>query len=67
MEVVRTNVRDTSILAFFGEVHPTLTERQEQVLNVFYEHPDRDFSNMELAQQELGWSVNRVTGRTHEL
>lgn len=63
----RTNVRDTSILAFFGEVKPTLSQRQEQVLAVFFENPDqKDFSNMELAGK-LEWSINRVTPRTHEL
>ena len=59
-------MRDTSLQAFFGEVKPTLSQRQEQVINIFFEHPDKDHTNMELAGK-LEWSINRVTPRTHEL
>ena len=63
---MKTHVRDTSLIAFFGEVLPTLTRRQEQVLDIFFELPDDDLTNMEVATK-LGWSINRVTGRTNEL
>jgi len=63
---MKTRVRDTSLRAFFGEVLPTLTNRQQQVIDIFFEFPDFDFSNRELAE-ELGWDINRVTPRTHEL
>jgi succinate dehydrogenase flavin-adding protein (antitoxin of CptAB toxin-antitoxin module) len=62
----RRDVRDTSLDAYFGEVLEKLGECQSRVLDVFYENPDRDFTNMELAQY-LGWSVNRVTPRVYEL
>ena len=60
------NIQPTSLEAYFGEVLPTLNERQGQVLNIFLENPAMDFTNMELAD-ELGWSINRVTPRVYEL
>jgi len=59
-------LRETSLDVYFDEVLPTLGARQKQVLNVFFENPGRDFSNMELAEY-LNWSINRVTPRTYEL
>lgn len=60
------NVAETSIHAYMNEVAPTLGARQITVAEVFERAPDRDFSNSEIGQA-LGWSVNRVTGRTNEL
>jgi len=61
-----TQVRDTSLEAYFGEVVPKLSQMQAEVLTVFYDNPVLDFTNMEVAE-ELGWSINRVTPRTYEL
>jgi len=60
------SIQSTSLEVYFGEVLPTLNERQGQVLNVFLENPAMDFTNMELSE-ELGWSINRVTPRVYEL
>lgn len=61
-----TSMQSTSLEVYFGEVLPTLNERQGQVLDIFIENPAMDFTNMELAE-ELGWSINRVTPRVYEL
>lgn len=50
-----TKMRDTSLEAYFDEVVPTLGARQSQVLDVFYENPGRDFTNMELSR--YGWKT----------
>ena len=61
-----TGMQSTSLEVFFGEVLPSLSERQGQVLDIFLENPVLDFTNMELSA-ELGWSINRVTPRVYEL
>jgi len=61
-----TQMRGTSLEAYFGEVVPKLSQMQSEVLRVFYDNPTLDLTNMELSE-ELGWSINRVTPRTYEL
>ena len=61
-----SGVQPTSLEAYFEKVLPKLAECQQRVLDVFYENPDRDWTNMELAEY-LGWSVNRVCPRVLEL
>ena len=60
-----TNMQDTSLLAY-EQVTPKIGSRQREVMQVFWLHPNCNFTNMELAQ-ELGWSINRVTPRVKEL
>lgn len=59
-------MRETSLYAYLNKVLLDLPERQRQVLDVFFEYPNRDFTNMELAER-LGWSINRVTPCVYEL
>lgn len=56
-------VVQTSILAF-ERITPTLQERESMVFEAVRQLGVA--SNMEIARQ-LGWSVNRVTGRTYSL
>ena len=61
-----TSMQPTSLEAFEA-IKPKLGQAQQRVLDVFYENPDiRDWTNAELASN-LGWSINRVTGRVYEL
>ena len=59
-------MRSTSLEAYFGEVVPKLSQMQSAVLKVFFDNPAMDLTNMEIAD-DLGWSINRVTGRTYEM
>lgn len=59
-------IRDTSLKSYLNEIAPTLGARQVAVLEVFEAHPDKDFTNAELSRA-LGWEINRVTPRVHEL
>lgn len=59
-----TNVRDTSLRAFYGEIKQDLGQRHQQVLWAFTQR--ENFSNCELAHF-LGWEINRVTPRVKEL
>lgn len=54
---------DTSRTAY-REVIPTLNERQAVVLSLL--EGSRPLTNTEIADQ-LGWEINRVTPRIHEL
>lgn len=57
-------LQTTSLFAYRNEVRPTLSARQEAVMDVLADH--EDMTNSEIAQA-LGWSINRITGRTNEL
>jgi len=61
---MKTNVQPTSLEAYHEKV--LLPECQEQVLDVFFENPGRDFTNQEIAKA-LGWEICSITGRTFEL
>lgn len=63
---MRTHVQDTSIKAFM-EIKHRIGEKQQQLLNVFYENPAKDFSDKELAEKYLHWPINTVTPRRNEL
>ena len=56
----------TSLDIYFNHVLPSLTHRQQQVLDVFFEYPDRSFTNAELSRS-LRLPINCVTPRTLEL
>lgn len=58
-------VQQTSLFAF-KTILPKLGERQREVLAVFENNPYRNYTNMELSK-ELGWGINRITGRVKEL
>jgi len=63
----RTAIQSTSLETYFNYVLPSISERQREALKVFIDNPTMTFTNMELAENELHWSINRVTGRVHEL
>jgi len=56
----------TSLDVYFRIVLPSLSRRQQQVMDVFFEYPDRSFTNAELARA-LKLPINCVTPRTLEL
>ena len=56
--------QETSKLAYFTEVLPTLSDRHKRVLGALGEVWDA--TNMELAER-LDWSINRITPRCLEL
>jgi hypothetical protein len=61
-----TSMQSTSLEAFESIKHK-ISEAQQSILKVFHENPNvRDWTNTELAVK-IGWSINRVTPRVHEL
>ena len=63
---MKTKMQTTSLEAYFSDVLPDIGEKQAQVLQVFIDNRGKDFTNLELSR-ELGWEINRVVGRVHEL
>ena len=61
-----TNMHVHSLDAYFGTVLPKIGKNQSAVFEVFTENPLMNFTNKELSI-ELGWPINSVTPRTHEL
>lgn len=57
-------VQETSKIAYFSEVKPTLGARQEEVMSAF--RTGKTFTNSELAAY-LNWPINTVTPRVNEL
>ena len=55
---------DTSVQAFESRVRPTLVTRHMAVLSAMADR--EDWSNTELSRR-LGWPINAVTPRIHEL
>jgi DNA-binding CsgD family transcriptional regulator len=53
-------------LGAYEDLKPKLQNRERDVLQVFLQDPERDLTNMEVAEI-LGWSINRVTGRVKNL
>lgn len=56
----------TTSLQAYDKIQPHINNNQEQILNLFYENPYTDFTNMEIAYN-LKWSINRITPRVLEL
>lgn len=59
-----SEVRETSLLSYFGEVVQNLGNRQETVFSLLSVRGP--MSNAEIAEQ-LGWPINSVTPRVNEL
>jgi hypothetical protein len=59
-------MQSTSLDVYFNEVEPTLQPREKEVLDIFYENPQMDFTNKELAQ-ELELDTCSITGRVYRL
>jgi hypothetical protein len=59
-------IQDTSLITYYGEVMESISPRHKEVLRVFGENPNMDFTNAELAE-ELGLPINSVTPRVYEL
>jgi len=56
-------IQETSLMAYL-EIVPSIGAKQRVVFDAICSH--NGITNMELAT-ELGWSINRVTPRVHEL
>lgn len=63
---MKTQIQDTSLLAFWGEIEPTLQPRQKEIVQIFRENYTMDFTNKELAN-ELGLDSCSITGRVWSL
>lgn len=63
----RTAMQTTSLDAYFNTILPNINNRQREILRVFIDNPALNFTNLELAENELGWPINSVTGRVYEL
>jgi predicted transcriptional regulator len=61
---MKTNVRDTSILAYRTDVEPTLNERQQRVYDALLANDP--LTNSEIAAY-LNWPINCITPRIFEL
>lgn len=66
---MQTNVRDTSLRAYAGDVKPTLGDRQRIVYRALQEQHALgvvSMTNSELAEM-LSWPINTITPRIYEL
>ena len=63
---MQTKMQDTSLMAFWGEIEPTLQPRQKEIVQIFRENYGMDFTNKELAD-ELGLDTCSITGRVWSL
>lgn len=61
---METAMSDTSLKAYFEEVIHKIGNRQELVFGIIKKNDG--LTNTEIAMS-LGWSINRVTPRVHEL
>ena len=61
---MKTNVADTSLHSYFGEVIYKMGDKQKQVLECLMFHGA--MTNSEIAKK-LGWAINTVTPRNVEL
>lgn len=59
-------VQDTSLITYYGEVMESIGSRHKEILGVFGENPNMDFTNAELSE-ELDLPINSVTPRVYEL
>lgn len=57
------DIQQTSLDSYYGEVVPTLGNRQKKVVEAF---ESQSFTNTELSRF-LGWPINTVTPRVKEL
>lgn len=57
-------IQDTSIKSYREDALPTLAQRHAEVMKALLRL--NEATNSELAN-ELGWTINRVTPRVHEL
>ena len=63
---MKTNMQETSLMAFWNEIEPTLQPRQKEIIQIFRENTGMDFTNKELAN-ELGLDACSITGRVYSL
>ena len=59
-------MQETSLMVFWGEIEPTLQPRQKEIIRIFRENYDMDFTNKELAD-ELCLDTCSITGRVYSL
>jgi transcription initiation factor IIE alpha subunit len=66
VEAVSHQVQDTSLITYYGEVMESIGSRHKEILRVFGENPNMDFTNAELSE-ELDLPINSITPRVYEL
>ena len=67
---MRTKMQETSLLAFWGEIYPSLSPRHKEVVHIFRDNI-KDFTNRELLSElriyDPNREINSVTPRVYEL
>jgi len=68
---MQTSMQDTSLLAFWGEIYPTLGPRHKEIVKIFRENYGMNFTNNELLDEIRLYDsireINSVTPRVYEL
>jgi len=68
---MKTNIQETSLMAYFGEIVINLAPRHKEIVNIFKENTSMDFTNRELLRElrreDPIREINSVTPRVHEL
>jgi len=68
---MKTNMQETSLMSFWGEIYPTLGPRHREVVRIFRENYGMNFTNNELlAEIRLDdpiREINSVVPRVYEL
>jgi len=69
--LMKTNMRSTSLEAYFNEVKPDLGPRQKEIVKIFRDNPGMTFTNNELLEErrliDPLAEINQVTPRVYEL
>lgn len=67
---MQTQMQETSLLAFWGEIYPSLSPRHKEVMQIF-RYNIKDFTNRELLEElrlsDPSREINSVTPRVYEL
>ena len=68
---MQTSMQDTSLLAFWGEIFPTLAPRHKEIVTIFRVNYGMDFTNNELLAEVRLYDpvreINSITPRVYEL
>lgn len=68
---MKTQMQDTSLMAFWGEIFPSLAPRHREIIKIFRENYGMNFTNNELLSDIRLYDpireINRVVPRVYEL
>ena len=68
---MKTNMQQTSLETYYGEVLPNLGPKQREIIEIFRDNPGMDFTNNELLEErrlkDPYAEINQVTPRVYEL